>query len=337
MKKIIALFILMSSFLCTKAQLSFTVSCSGQPFFNSYQELANGKTQSRQVNVTLQGFLWLQNINRWKLTVRLIHDFYSLNNSIDAEFSSLQYNYQINYSQNSKPIDFDVSLFPLSKFSETVLVNSTESLNGLVRRAFSFDLNIQGGTHLLSKPNGSYQSAYEFKLYEVSNYGDILINSFTTNVGNSAGFSINYIGNVIQNNIVLQNGADQLNLVFANAADFATGKTVKKVKGLKVTSISNYQIAVRAANSALTSASSLSTLPVSVLKVEVEPNPPVPVVFTNSPLTLSATEQVIAVKYFLWLPTIEYDLTFSVLPNTKDIFVPAGTYSTFVYFSLMPN
>lgn len=337
MKKIIALFIFTSSFIGANAQLNFTASCNGQATFSSYDELANGKTKFRQVNVNMQGLVWFQNISSWKLTVRLIQDFSFLNNNYDAEFSSLTYNAQANLSQNTSPISFAATHFPLSKFSETVLVSSTVPLSGFVYRAFSFDLNIQGGAHLLSKPNGSYQSAYEFKLYEVRNNDDILINSFNTTFGNSAGFNINYIGNVIKNNIVLQNGADQFNLIFANADDFVTGKSVKKIKGLKVTSISNYQIAVRAASSVLTSAASSSTLPVSVLKVELTPNPQVATVTTNSPLTLSVSEQVIAVRNFSWRPTIEYDLTFSILPNNPGMFVRAGTYSTFVYFLLTPD
>lgn len=337
MKNIAVILVFTCACSFVKAQLSFTASCNGQATFGTYNELANGKTQIRQINVNMQGLVWLQNISRWKLTVRLIQDFSYLNNSVGAEYSSLTYNSQTNFSQNPSLISFSAGLFPLSKFNETVLVNSTVPLNGIVQRGFSFDLNIQGGPHLLSKPNGSYQSAYEFRLYEVRNSGDVLINSFTTTVGNSAGFSINYIGNVIKNNIILQNGADQFNLVFANATDFVNGKTVTKIKGLKVTSVSNYQIAVRAASSVLTSATSSASLPVSILKVAIAPNPYTGVVSTNTPLSLSAVAQVIASKNFAWLPTIEYDLTFSILPNTPGIFVPAGTYSTFVYFLLTPD
>lgn len=337
MKLFLVLLIALSFGLGAKSQVRFTAHCSGQPTFNTYEELSGGITQTRQVSVNIQGLVWLQALNHWKLTIRLIQDFSYLSSSVGAEYASLQYNSQTNFSQNINPIHFDVKHFPLNKFSETVLVNSEVPLSGIVYRAFSFDLTIQGGTQLLAKPNGSYQSAYEFKLYEVKPNGDVLISAFTTTLGNSAGFVINYIGNVIKNNIVLQNGAEQFNLSFVNASDFVTGKSITKIKGLKVTSIPNYQISLRAASSVLTSATSSATLPVSVLKVALAPNPAIAAVVTNSPLTLSAVNQVIAVRTFLWLPTIEYDLTFFVSPNTPGLYVPAGTYSTFVYFVLTPD
>jgi hypothetical protein len=335
MKKLIVI-VLITNLNIGKAQNSISAYCNEQPVFNTLNELNVGKSQVNQVNVSIQRQTGQNSLSNWKLTVRLLQDYTYLNKTIGAQYSALQYNTQTNSSDNTSLINFGSSPFVLSKFSETVLINSTIALKGMVNRLFSFNLNIQGGNQLLDVPNGSYQSAYEFKLYEVKGNSDVLISSYTTTLGNSAGFTINYSGNVANNTIALQNGADQFNLAFANAADFVTGKSNTVTKGLKVTSDSNYQLSVKAANTFLTSATTSTTLPVSILKVGLATSTSINGLTIYSPLTLSASDQIIAIRT-AWIPTIEYDLTFSILPNTLGMNLPSATYSTFVYFVLTPN
>lgn len=318
------------------SQNSISAYCNQQPVFNTYNELSVGKSQLNQVNISIQRQTGQNSLSNWKLTVRLVQDYIYLNNSVGAQYSALQYNTQSNSSDNASLITISSGPFALNKFSETTLINSSIPLKGIVNRIFSFNLNIQGGNQLLTVPNGSYQSAYEFKLYEVKGNNDVLVSSYMTSIGNSAGFTINYSGNVANNNIVLQNGADQFNLTFANAADFATGKSNTVLKGLKVTSDSNYQLSVKAANTVLTSATTAATLPISVLKIGLATSTAISGLTINSPLTLSTIDQIIAIRT-TWIPSIEYDLTFSILPNTPGMNVPSATYSTFVYFVLTPN
>jgi hypothetical protein len=335
MKKLIMITYLLNGMWCL-AQNSISANCNGQPIFNTYNELSSGKTQVNQVNINITRQTGQNSLSNWKLTARLIQDFSYLNSTVGAQYSALQYNTQYNSSDNPSLINFGAGLFPLNKYTETILVSSAIPLKGNVNRIFSFNLNILGGNQLISVPNGSYQSAYEFKLYEIKGNSDVLISSYTTTIGNSAGFTINYSGNIANNNIILQNGADQFNLAFTNANDFVTGKSSTVSKGIKITSDSNYQLSIKSANSVLTSATTSATLPVSILKVGLATSPAINGLTINSPLTLSAIDQVIAIRT-AWIPSIEYDLTFSILPNTPGMNVPAATYSTFVYFVLTPN
>lgn len=335
MKQLLTILILINSLWC-RAQNSISAYCNQQSVFNTYNDLSSGKSQGNQVNVSVQRQTGQNNLNNWKLTVRLVQDYTYLTNSVGAQFSSLQYDMQSNSSDNTSLIAINSGPFVLNKLSETTIINSTIPLKGTVNRIFSFSLNIQGGNQLITIPNGSYQSAYEFKLYEVKSNSDVLVSSYMTTIGNSAGFIINYSGNVANNSVVLQNGADQFNLIFANAADFATGKSNTVIKGLKVTSDSNYQLSVKAANTNLISTTTTATLPVSILKVGLGTSSAITGLTINSPLTLSSMDQIIAIRNN-WIPSIEFDLTFSILPNTPGINVPSATYSTFVYFVLTPN
>ncbi len=335
MKKIV-LFLLILKINIGLSQNSISAYCSEQPIFNTLNDLNVGKSQVNQVNISIQRQTGQNSLTNWKMTVRLIQDYTYLSTTIGAQYSALQYNTQSNFSDNTSLINFSSGPFILSKLGETVLVNSTIPLKGMVNRMFSFNLNIQGGSQLLSVPNGSYQSAYEFKLYEIKGNSDVLVSSCITTLGNSAGFTINYSGNSANNNIIIQNGADQFNLNFTNPSDFVTGKSSTVIKGLKVTSDSNYQLSVKAASPYLTSSTTTTTIPVSVLKIGLATNSSINGLTINPPVTLSAIDQIIASRT-TWVSSIEYDVTFFIQPNTLGINLPSATYSTFVYFVLTPN
>lgn len=338
MKNILTLLFFIAFTLNSTAQYTFSASCVAGPVFNNYSEMTGGKSQLNQVTVKINGKVKNSGISNWKITVRLLKDYTepSKGISINSQRTSLLYNTQTFSPGQLSSIGFSNYLFTtLNSNSETDLVVVNDLLTGNVTRDFYFNLNVQGGSDLLTVPNGIYGSTYEFKLYETINGVTSVASSFTT----PTQFEINYSGNYVNNSVALQNGAGQFNLAFNTISDFANGVSSTVVKGLKVTSDKNYQLSVKAADSFLTSAISPSTLPVSVLKVGLSTNPAVSGLAINSPFNLTGADQPIA-QFNSPVPStsaIEYDLTFSIAPNDPKMFVTPGMYSTFVYFVFTPQ
>jgi len=322
-----------------QAQYTLTASDTGQPIIQTYSQMNSGMTFPNQLSLTMQYYNLFTNYNvsQWKLTVRLTQDFVNESNSaysVGAQYAYLQYNNQVNYSSNSSAINVSSQWVQLNKYSEVTLMESNVPINFLLYRTFNYNLKIVGGNHLLLNPNGMYRSAYEFKLYKISGGTQQLIGIHTTPVG-TARFQLNYAGNWGQS-VVMQNGAQVFNLAFNNPSDYSSEKSVMVVNGLKVNSDSNYQLMVRASGTHLTSPTTTETIPVSVLKTQLSTNNYYLGLSLAPALTLSATDQVIATKY-QWISTsVQYNLRFFIPANSPGLNVAPGTYTTHVYFILVP-
>ena len=323
------------------SQISLAAEDGGQLQFNTNSELANGKNYPNQVRARIQKYNGTNNTNYWKLTVRLASDFYHQNGnySVDASHAKLIFNQESNYSTNNQLINPSNVPVPLNKFNEVSLIESNVPLNTQTHRTFSFNFYVEGGTHLLTIPNGIYQTAYEFRLYGKQNLSDnyTLIDNFTT--GQIARFHINYNGNYGTQSISLQNSANVFNFNFSTATDYADGKSKTINQGLKITSYNTHQILVKTSNSVFTSSTSSATIPVSKLKVNVNLSSPENNVQTFGPLSLSATDQVLIERSATWPQTLLYDLEFSIPPNAlqaEDI-QQGGTFSAYVFFTIAPN
>lgn len=331
-------FVLLMAFFSVNAQITLNSWGGGQPQLTTYSEMINGKTEVNQTTVNIQKYSGANNVTEWRLTVRLIQDYTYSSYSIGAQYSSLQFNQQQNYgSSNSSLINVSTQPLQMSKTNEITLIHSTVPLTGTVNRVFQFNLIIQGGNHLLISPNGTYHSAYEYKLYRIKTNGtEELLATRTESVGSSARLQINYSGNNGQQNVILQHGANIFNLQFSTPADYTNGVSVQVTNGLKVTSPSNYQLSVKASANEMTSATTSSTIPVSALHVELSTNQNVPGLTIYSPLSLSATDQIIAVRS-QYVASVDFNLRFFIPPNTLDLDIDPGTYSTYVYFVIIPN
>lgn len=323
------------------SQISLAVEDGGQLQFNTNSELANGKNYPNQVRARIQKYGGANNTNYWKLTVRLASDFYNQNstNSVEASHAKLIFNQESNYSNNNQLINPSNVPVPLSKFNEITLIESNVPLNTQTHRTFSFNLYVEGGTHLLTIPNGIYQTAYEFRLYGKKRMNDnyTLVDNFTTN--QIARFQINYEGNYGTQSISLQNSANVFNFNFSSATDYANGKSTTINQGLKITSYNTHQVLVKTSNNVFTSSTSSATIPVSKLKVNVSLSSPENNVQTYGPLSLSATDQVLIERSATWPQNLLYDLEFSIPPNAlqaEDI-QQGGTFSAYVFFTIAPN
>ncbi|KGO84279.1 hypothetical protein Q763_00600 [Flavobacterium beibuense F44-8] len=332
------LILLLLTFLQGKAQITLNSWAGGQPQMTTYNEMVNGKTEINQSTVNIQKYSGPNNVNEWKLTVRLIQDYTHDSYTIGAQYSSLQFNQQQNNnSSNSSLINVSSQAFQLSTFNEITLIHSNVPLTGTVNRVFRFNLVIQGGNHLLVNPNGTYYSAYEYKLYKIKNNGtEELIATRTESTNSSARLQLNYQGNNGQQNVSLQNGANIFNLQYNTAESYTNGVSQQVIKGLKVTSPTNYQLNVKASANEMTSATTSSTIPVSILNVELSTNENIPGLTIYSPISLSASDQVIAIRS-QYVQSIEFNLRFFIPPNALDLSATPGTYTTYVYFVIVPN
>ena len=327
------------SIVAANAQYSVNPEDQGSMQFNTYNELSTGKTHTNQVKVRIQYYGSSLNVSQWKLTVRLTQDYIADSNSaysVGAQYTSLKFNSQ---DGNSPQAVFPTQAFQLSKYNEVTLIQSSLPLNPAVEKLFSFNLIVQGGNHLLTVPNATYKSAYEFKLYKISGSTQQLIGMGTGNTSNSARFQIEYSANNGQS-LSLQNGANLFNLQFNTAADFTNGKSVTVNNGLRVNAHQNYQLSVKAAAAEMTSSTTSSTIPVSKLKVEVTTTslPPASGVTVLGAKALSTTDQTIATRSGTsGGNTIQYNLRFFIDPGALQSNIPAGTYTAYVYFVIVPN
>ena len=320
------------------AQYTLGAYNGGQPTFNTYAEMVSGKTLNNQVSIPIQYYGSNINVNEWKLTARLTQDYTSEVNgsyTVGAQYSYLKFNNQENNnSTNGILVNVPTQAFQLSKYNEVTLIHSNTNLNGSVNRLFRYNLTVQGGNHLLVIPNGMYNSSYEFKLYKISGGTQQLIGIYTSPLGD-ARFQLSFGGNFGNQSVMLQNGAQQFNLNYSSPNDYATEKSVTIANALRVNTY-NSQLAVEASGDFISSSSS-QTIPLSNLKLQLSTNQAYRGLQIISPVTLATTTQPIAIRSDNSPQDITYNVRFFIPANSPGLNVSPGTYSTRVYFVIMPN
>ncbi|MNK36163.1 hypothetical protein D3C87_547060 [compost metagenome] len=339
MKQIVT-FLYFSLFTLYAANAQYTLGAynGGQPIFSTYTEMVSGKTLNNQISIPIMYYGSNINVNEWKLTARLTQDYTSEVNgsyTVGAQYSYLKFNNQENNnSTNGILVNVPTQAFQLSKYNEVTLIHSNTNLNGAVNRLFRYNLTIQGGNHLLVSPNGMYNSSYEFKLYKISGGTQQLIGIYTSPLGD-ARFQLSFGGNFGNQSVMLQNGAQQFNLNYSSPNDYATEKSVTIANALRVNTY-NSQLAVEASGDFISSSSS-QTIPLSNLKLQLSTNQAYRGLQIISPVTLATTTQPIAIRSDNSPQDITYNVRFFIPANSPGLNVSPGTYSTRVYFVIMPN
>jgi hypothetical protein len=339
MKQIVSIlcFFLLTQY-TANAQYTLGAYNGGQPTFNTYAEMVSGKTLNNQVSIPIQYYGSNIDVNEWKLTARLTQDYTSEVNgsyTVGAQYSYLKFNNQENNnSTNGILVNVPTQAFQLSKYNEVTLIHSNTNLNGSVNRLFRYNLTVQGGNHLLVIPNGMYNSSYEFKLYKISGGIEQLIGIYTSPLGD-ARFQLSFGGNYGGQSVILQNGAQQFNLNYSSPSDYATEKSVTIANALRVNTYST-QLAVEASGDFISSSSS-QTIPLSNLKLQLSTNQTYKGLQIISPITLATTTQPVAIRAGDTAQDITYNVKFFIPANSPGLNVSPGTYSTRVYFVIMPN
>jgi hypothetical protein len=322
---------------CSMAQNDISLNgylTASTALFQTYTEKMAGDTSPDYIHPQFENFKNNTNIPNWKVTVKALGNFVNQSNpsaTVPVQYASLQFN-DVNKNLmapvNQSPI-------PLGT-SETDLITGAPALTAASTGyylVYDYDLIIQGGNHLLA-PNGFYKVSLEFSLYDGNN---IFIDSWlATNVQ----FEIRGSGSGGGSSLVLQNSSDNIQFQFANPNDYSTGLSISKLLGLKVVSYQDYQVIVKTNASVLSSSTTSHTIPVSAVTLEVDQTQEnLPNLIMNT-LNLSASDQVYidnpSTNYLYH--EVQYDLRYFIPPsNTDDVLGPAATYTTTVYFILVPK
>lgn len=321
-KNLTASFTVFYSNSCTGVVLS-SYSSNAYSFANYGQQMAGATIADA---ATLQYNTNGATCRGWTLKVRTSGNFVNGANSVSAQYFSLRFNRVNSGSPTASAIGLNNAAVPLSTADANIITTSNASFNGGTEH--KFDLLIQGGNHLIL-PNGTYTTNLVFSLYNQSNQ---LISTATTAVN----FQVNSTTNSYT--IVLQNSANQVDMNLSTPAAIATGVSVLKLLGLKVTGYSAYQVVVKTTSANLVSASSSNTIPVAAISLEV----------TKASLTsggincysraLSASDQ-----FFVTNPLsdytqqiVEYNLRYFTAPGDSRFSGSSGTFTTTVLFVAIP-
>lgn len=305
---------------------------TGAMVLNSYNDLMNGKTTQNQSTIQIQSGVGYTSTDTWRITARLTNDFISGVYSVGAQYGFVKWYNQPN-TGGFGALSVSNGMFQLSKYTEVVMYEGQIPISNWGQRTLTLSFTVQGGNHLLTVPNATYYSSYEFKLYKIVSGVPQLVSSVSP--GNSAGFQIEYSFNNGQS-ITLQNGAGIFNLQYNTPADYATEKSVQINNALQVSSYSNYNLTVKASGN-FTSSGSTATIPISVLKLQATSSTSSGLQII-SPITLSTLDQTVAVRTQTNPQVVNYNLKFYIPANSSGLSsVAPGTYSTHVYFVITPN
>ncbi|RYE17585.1 MAG: hypothetical protein EOP51_23630 [Sphingobacteriales bacterium] len=305
---------------CTGATLSFHQSA--QNSFNTYVQQMGGATVTEAINVqyapngaTCRG---------WTLRVRAAGNFVNGANTVSPNFFSLRFNRVVSGSPSAANIGVsNTTVVPISTSDAVLINNSGDSFNGgTVHR---FDMLIQGGNHLLV-PNGTYTGSFIFSLYNQANQ---LISTATNNVV----FQIN--SNVSSYTVVLQNTANTVDMVITPALQ-ASGVSISKPQGLKVTGYTGHQIIVKTSTANLTSGA--NTIPVGVVSLETIKHTSTTAGIVCYTRSLSAVDQVIVNNPLSnhTQQVVEYDLRYYTAPGDSRLSSQSGVFTTNVIFVATP-
>lgn len=316
-----------------KAQnLQFEAYSTGEPQFNSYNDLMLGLSTPQQVAVSVR-YYGSTPIDKWMVTVKLDGDFHADGYSVAAENAALQYKQQL--QGVTANISIPTSLIPLNKYQEIpILTSESIALTNGFNQNFLFDLYIKGGNHLLTIPNKTYRANYIFTLYKIVNN----VPQYVATSSSYSRFQINYVGNHGDQLVSLQNGATHYQFVFNNTNDIVNGLTIKKDGALRVKSYQAHELILKSSKEFMQSSQSNHQIPVSVIQANLNLRSQSggqgsPLIFT--PITLQVWDQVVA-RFNGWSDELIYDLTLSVPGNQPELIDAKGTYDTYLYFVIVP-
>lgn len=305
--------------------ISLASYSSIQYIFNTYAQQMSGGTAID--GVSLQYSAGTTTCKDWTVRVRAAGNFVNGANTVSPNYFALKFNRVSTGGPSASAIGGSSSAVTLSTSDAVLLGPSAAAFNGYTEQ--KFDLIIQGGNQLLV-PNGSYTTNLIFSLYSSTNQ---LISTTTTAVTFQINSSVNGY------TLVLQNTANTVNMVLNNPALFATGLTVSKVQGLKITGYTPYQVMVKTSSANLVSATGPATIPVAAVDLEV-------VKFTNtSPgivcyrKSLSVSDQLMITNPLTdyTMQVVEYNLSYIIAPGDGRLSGQSGDFTTSVIFVAIPR
>ncbi len=316
--------------------VSFNNTCSGatinsyysnQPTFTDYAAQMAGKTVTDAVSIQYAPNQAV--CTGWSLKVRANSNFVSGSNSVPVQYFALQFNRVASGSPTAAQIGVTNNPVALSYADVPLIDQSNQGFTAYAGTEHKFDMLIAGGNHLLV-PNGTYTASLTFTLYNQNNQ---VVSTKIQDVS----FQINSSTNSYT--VVLQNASNVVDMVFNTLANYQSGVSVLKSRGLKVTGYNPYQILIKTSGSNLENAAD-ATIPVGVVNVE-------PTIFTSTKgAALSvytralATADQIIIDNPVSHPShqvVEYNLRYYTAPADSRLFNKSGTFNTTVLFIAIPR
>lgn len=316
--------------------VSFNNSCTGatinsyysnQPIFADYTAQMAGRTVTDAVSIQYAPNQAV--CTGWSLKVRANGNFISGSNSVPAQYFALRFNRVASGSPTAAQIGITNNAVALSYSDVALIDQSDQGFTAYAGTEHKFDMIIAGGNHLLV-PNGTYIASLTFTLYNQNNE---VVSTKIQDVS----FQINSSTNSYT--VVLQNSSNVVDMVFNTLANYQSGVSVLKTRGLKVTGYNPYQILIKTSGSNLENADD-AAIPVGVVNVETT-------VFTSTKgaalniytRALSTADQII-INNPVSHPShqvVEYTLRYYTAPADSRLSNKSGTFSTTVLFIAIPR
>ncbi len=298
---------------------------SNQPIFSDYGAQMAGTTVTDAVS--LQYTPNQANCTGWSLKVRANGNFINGGNSVLPQYFALRFNRVASGSPTAAQIGVTNNAIALA-YSDVALIDQSDaSFTAYAGTEHKFDMIISGGNHLLV-PNGIYTASLTFTLYNQNNE---VVSSKIQDVS----FQINSSSNSYT--MVLQNSANEVDLVFNTLANYQNGVSVTKTRGLKITGYSGYQVIIKTSGSNLEN--NEVTIPVETVNVETTKFTATKGAVINTYLrALSAADQII-INNPVSHPShqvTEYTLRYYTAPNDSRLTNKSGTFNTRVLFVAIP-
>lgn len=262
----------------------------------------------------------------WTLKVRAAGNFINGGNAVPPQYFSLRFNRTNVGSPSGGAIGVSNNSVALSTSDVTLINQSAASFNGGTEQ--KFDMLIQGGNHLIV-PNGTYTTSLTFSLYNQANQ---LISTTVASVS----FQVNSTANSFT--LVLQNSANQVDMLFGNISSYLNGVSVTKARGLKITGYGAYQVIVKTTGPSLVSSTSSNTIPVEAINLQTTKYTTTANGINCFNRSLSAVDQYIITNPLsdYTQQIVEYDLRYYTAPGDKRFSLPAGVFTTNILFVAIP-
>jgi len=298
---------------------------SNQPIFSNYSAQMAGTTVTDAVSV--QYTPNQANCTGWSLKVRANGNFISGSNSVLPQYFAFRFNRVASGSPTAAQIGVTNNAIALAYSDVALIDQSFAAFTPFAGTEHKFDMIIAGGNHLLV-PNGTYTASLTFTLYNQNNE---VVSTKIQDVS----FQINSSSNSYT--MVLQNSANVVDMVFNTLANYQSGVSVTKTRGLKITGYSGYQVIIKTSGSNLEN--NEVTIPVAAVNVETtKVTATKGGVITTYPRALSTGDQII-INNPVSHPThqvTEYTLRYFTAPNDPRLTGKSGTFNTRVLFVAIP-
>lgn len=325
--------------LCTKGILCYSQStnnCEGIAISgNTGAAYSFNDYESQMAGTTITDALAIQynpnasTCNGWSLRVRATDNFTNGASFVAPQYISLRFNRVSQGSPTASEIGVSNTDYPLSMSDVALISNSNAAFSDYTEH--QFDMIIQGGNHLLV-PNGTYTSSLIFTLYNQNNQA---VSTLTLPVA----FQVQTTANN-SFTMLLQNGAEMVNMVFNTVNDYRSEKSVNITNGLKVIASAPYQVIVKTSTDVLTSSTSSATIPVNTVSLEATQSTATSAGISVYTRQLSLNDQVListANPLDSSQQMVEYNLQYAISANTSNLMQPSGRYSVNIIFVVLPQ